>query len=178
MSNAGWARSVATVILPLLALTSISSAVPLAPGDIVVDAESSGDVYRVDPSSGAASLISTDGLLFNPNHLIIDQQGRILTAERGRGMLGGAGIVRIDPSSGMQSMLAPATSSTIPIALGFDQSGNIIVGNEANQLIRVDPQSGADFNHNINGDIRNSRCRRRPAGQDCRPRSRRSNHSV
>jgi hypothetical protein len=111
----------------------------LNPGSIIVATESSGNLYQVDPVSGAASLISSDGLLFNPNHLLIDSQGSLLTAERG-GAGHTAGIVRVNLASANQTLV---TAMTFPVALDFDHSGKLIVGNSAHQLVQVDPLTGS-----------------------------------
>ena len=141
MSINQWTRSVGTAIVQI-ALVSISTAAPLTPGDIVVASQSSGDIYKVNPSSGAASLITTDGLLFNPSHVIIDSQGHVFTAERG-GSLNNPGVVQVDPTTGMQTMLAPMTTTNRPQALAFDQNGSIVIGNAAKQLVRIDPHTGS-----------------------------------
>jgi len=112
------------------------------PGDIVVVTQSSGDLFRVNPVSGAVSEIPSDGELFNPMHVLLDAQGRILNAERS-----GHSIVRTDPASGSQIKLASGFLLTWPTSLAFEPSGNLVVGNSpqggSRQLIRVDPQTGS-----------------------------------
>ncbi len=101
----------APAIIALLVMLSadVARAVVLYPGGIVVASENGGKVYSVDPISGAATLISSDGLLYNPMHVILDSQGRILTAERS-----GPGIVRVDPRTGVQTEIAWGPCSVIP----------------------------------------------------------------
>jgi len=137
-----WTRWIGIAIVQFTALANLATAAPLNQGDIVVASQSSGDIYKVNPASGAPTLITTDGLLFNPSHVIIDTLGRVFTAERG-GSLNSPGVVQIDPTTGIQTMLSPATTSNRPQALTFDQNGNIVVGNAAKQLVRIDPHTGA-----------------------------------
>jgi hypothetical protein len=119
---------------------NFAGATLIAPGDIVVDAENGGKVYAVKPLSGAATLIASGGLLYNPNHIVFDSQGRILTAERGGNGSTTSGIVRLDPTTGNESLVAALTA---PVALAFDQSGALVVGNGAKQLVSVNPQNGS-----------------------------------
>lgn len=108
----------------------------LNPGDIVTCAQSSGILYRTDPSSGTTTVISSGGLLSNPFHLMIDSQGRILAAERSYG----PGIVRTD-ATGSQTSIASGPLFTFPTALAFDANQNLFVGNGID-VISVNMQTG------------------------------------
>ena len=114
-------------------------------GDIVVDAQNSGNLYAVNPISGATSLISSGGMLYNPFHLLVDPLGNIYTPERG-GLDASPGIVKTIPATGGQTMLASGPLLNFPVALAFDSSGNFIAGNSSsgvNTLVRVNSQTGS-----------------------------------
>lgn len=136
------ARNTLLMIALLTALSSTTIyAAPLRPGDIVVPFQSSGNLYKIDPSSGSATLISSGGALRSPMHVLIDAQGRILNADRN------GAIVRTDPGAGTQTVLASGSLLTYPTSLAFEPNGDLVVGNSPQlgspQLIRVDPNTGS-----------------------------------
>jgi 6-phosphogluconolactonase (cycloisomerase 2 family) len=116
-------------------------AVALNQGDIIVNTQNVGAVYKIDPVSGTKSVITSGDALASQSHLIFDDQGRILTAVRGGTS---RGIVRIDASTGTQTVIASGTLLNYPTSMAFDQSNNLIVGNcyQNNKLVRVDMQTG------------------------------------
>jgi hypothetical protein len=135
-----YARTVITSFA-LVAFSNFVVAAPLQLGDIVVSNQNSGNLYRVAPTSGTATLLTTDNLLFDPNHVIIDAQGRIITVERS--IQAGRAVVRFDPTTGVQSRIA--STAYTPTALAFDANNNLIIGNADDQLIRMDPVTGAQI---------------------------------
>jgi outer membrane protein assembly factor BamB len=129
----------ATFALSATFSADTAQAIALSPGDIVVGSQTGGQFYMINPTSGATTLISSGGIYSNPSHLLLDNQGQILTAER----TADPGIVRIDPITGNQTLIASGSLLNYPVALAFDQSNNLIVGNDnPNQLIRVNMQTG------------------------------------
>jgi outer membrane protein assembly factor BamB len=129
----------ATFVLLVTFSTDSVWAIALSPGDIVVGSQGNGQFYAINPASGATTLISSGGILGSPSHLLLDNQGRILTAER----TFSPGIVQIDPINGNQTLIASGPLLNYPVALAFDQSNNLIVGNSnQNQLVRVNMQTG------------------------------------
>jgi len=145
--------------IALLALCVLLGATPVTPargaalvsGDMVVASQTGGKVYVVKPSGGV-SLVSSGGLLNNPSHVIIDNQGIIFTAERTGGT--SPAIVRIDPATGGQTLVTSGQSLDVPVALAFDQSNNLVVGNRNEQLFRVNPQTGAQTAITVLGGVR------------------------
>ncbi len=116
----------------------------LKPGDIVTVKQSVGDLFKIDPVSGNATLISSGGLLHNPSHLVLDRGGDIFSAERSGTANGGPGIVRTNPANGKQSYFAEGPLLTRPGSLDFDSVGNLFVGDiNTNGIVRVDRTTGA-----------------------------------
>ncbi len=149
-----------------LALTTIPGGAAPAPaaslvaGDlIVVDSNGlagsgtapagSGKVIKVDPASGAQSVISSSGLLDYPWAVSIDAAGKILVLQRadtyGKATSKGS-IVKVDPATGTQTLLAYGGSFVNPAGLVIDSTGNIIVVDsgygETGGLIKVNPLTG------------------------------------
>jgi outer membrane protein assembly factor BamB len=145
MQRSVWYRGL--VILTFIVVYSnevarLSKATVLSSGEIFVDSESGGSIYAVNPTSGATTLISTGGLQFDPNHIVLSDQGQIFTAERTKRGTANPGIVRTDPVTGDQTLVASGPLLADPLALAFDQSSDLVVGNSADQLVRVNPQNG------------------------------------
>jgi hypothetical protein len=142
MSNKPGCGWIAAALVVQVALgRSTLAAAPLSPGEIVVAAQSGGDVYRVNPVTGSVSLITTGWMLNNPSHVLIDRQGRILTAERTSPEA--AGIIRIDPATGIQQGLVFGLD--YPVALAFDANQNLYVGalRPTNDIFHIDLGTGA-----------------------------------
>jgi hypothetical protein len=134
-----WLSFIATAIILLIGSQNANAASipPLTVGDIVVSQQSSGGIYKINPTSGAVSQITTGGLLFNPMHLVVDYSGQIYAAERG--YYGNTpGIIKIDPATGQQQMLA---TFGYPTAINFDLDRNLVVGS-GKTLTKVNPSNG------------------------------------
>jgi hypothetical protein len=146
MPRRPFASVILIAVLVHVGFASRAFAAALRPGDIVIATQSSGDLYVIDPKSGATSLLSSGGRLFNPSHVLIDEQGQILVAERS-GMT--PGIVRTDPATAQQELLASGLYLNYPVALTLDRSGDLIVGNHTfdaqtpGSLVHVDLPGGA-----------------------------------
>lgn len=118
-------------------LTNLSGPLMLEPLDF---ANSS-----LGPVLPSPQLISQGGFLFDPNHVLIDPLGRILTAERSTAT---PAIVRIDPTTGIQTRIASGSLLTRPVALAFDLNQNLVVANangngSNNRLVHVNMTTGA-----------------------------------
>lgn len=112
--------------LPSSELNPLNSVVSgLNPGDFVFVQQNSGRVSVVKPGNLQPQLIAGGDLLDNPNHVIIDSERRILTAERSST----PGIVRIDPVNGNETLIASGSLLTRPVALAFNGPNNLVVAN-------------------------------------------------
>ncbi len=113
-----------------ISFSSVSS--ELNPGDFVFVQQNSGRVSAVKPGNVQPQLLTQGGLLSNPNHVIIDAERRILTAERSST----PGIVRIDPVTGVQELIASGSLLTRPVALAFNGPDSLVVANSNGTLDR------------------------------------------
>lgn len=116
-------------------LTNLSAPLTLEPLDF---ANSS-----LGPSLPSPQLISQGGFLFDPNHILVDPLGRILTAER----TSTPSIVRIDPATGTQTRITSGSLLTRPVTLAFDQNQNLVVANDNGngtnrRLVQVNMNTG------------------------------------
>jgi hypothetical protein len=117
--------------------------VQLLYGDIVVATQSSGRLYKVDPTTGTTFLISSGGLLRDPSHILIDGAGGIWNAERSTARVG---VVRTNPTDGSQTLVAAGPLLPRPTAIAFGGSSSLVVGNSgvgvSHTLVRVDLLNG------------------------------------
>jgi sugar lactone lactonase YvrE len=134
--------------LALLGFGAPASAVELRAGDlVVVDAGRSSPtvqpprVLRVDPVSGAQTLISAGGLLVAPVAVALAGTGAIFVSDSGGGPNQGA-ILRIDPATGGQQVVEGSFGGLLGVARDR-ASGNLYAADAAEAtLFRVDPLSG------------------------------------
>jgi len=126
----------AAVVLFLTLSPSRSKALTLAPGDLVVVDQVTDVVVRVDPISGAQTLISDAGggydVAVAPNGTIWMSQGN--------------NLVQVDPDSGIQTVVASDINLSGGQATGISiaPNGDIIVGTfgGSSSVTRVDPVTG------------------------------------
>jgi hypothetical protein len=141
---------------------------PLSPGDIVVidslgGTDSRGALFRVDPSTGARTILSDFGdpsqgpinpldRGSRPHHvrLAISNLTDILVVDGLFGTNARGALFRVDPSTGVRTILSdfgdPSQGplGVLPGELATDHSGNILVIDSVGlQLFRVDPSTGA-----------------------------------
>ena len=123
---------------------------------------SGGAIFRVDPVTGAQTVISSGSPFFDPQGVVLDAAGQILVADQNsfvggsNGCGGGAGaIFRVDPATGTKTvittgMVIPTGRDFItPITLALDANGQILVADAhspscsgTGAVIRVDPATG------------------------------------
>jgi len=92
-----------------------------ADGGILV-ADGSGCVVRVDPASGAQSLVSSGQYLAQPVGIALDAHGNILIADSVARR-----VVEVDPVTGVQTVLSEAASLATPVSVAIDKTGAILV---------------------------------------------------
>ena len=113
----------------------------LLPGDIICadsgDALQRGLIVKIEPHSGAQTVIASAGHLRVPFGLAIDRKGHIIVSDSGR-------LIRIAPETGLQTIIADQNS---PGRLGFacglaaSHEGDILAAN-LREIVRVDPATG------------------------------------
>ncbi len=117
-----------------------------AGGNIIVGAGSK--LVRVDPSTGAQTLISSGGLLHQIEGLAIAADGSCIVGDLGAYPNYVPSIVKIEPISGTQSLISSGGGLRQPYALLLESQGTILVtrtasGSDPGAILRVDPITGA-----------------------------------
>jgi len=102
-----------------------------AAGDIVVasarsGARDAGVVVRVDPLTGAQTVISEGGSLGSLNAIAIDAAGNYWVAD------GFGSIIRVNSTTGAQSVVSSDGSLAIPLGIAFDAAGGIVTDSAPN----------------------------------------------
>ena len=87
-----------------------------------------GRIIRVDPATGAQSLVSQGGELVDPAGIAVAPDGTLFVVENvGVGPAQNPAVVRIDPASGAQSVLTRGGNLCYPFGIAIEPSGNLIV---------------------------------------------------
>jgi hypothetical protein len=87
-----------------------------------------GRIIRVDPATGAQSLVSQGGELVDPAGIAVAPDGTLFVVENvGVGPAQDPAVIRIDPASGAQSVLTRGDKLCYPFGIALEQSGNLIV---------------------------------------------------
>jgi streptogramin lyase len=110
---------------------------PLKVGDIVVTQQSSGSIYKVDPSTGIATLAMSNNSLTGLAQVILDSQNRALAATRST-----YGILRFNFATGVAESVASGPFLANPYSLAFDHAGDLIVGSGDDWLTRINLTTG------------------------------------
>ena len=139
-------RSLAVGILILSSLAvSSAAAVTLNPGDLIVAHQSLSEagIVRIDPLTGAQTVITSGRLLQEPRGIAIDGAGQIIVADQAVG--GNGAILRVDPMTGTQTVIAAGGTFIDPFGIAIDPAGQLIITDRSGGggLFRVDPLSGA-----------------------------------
>jgi Ca2+-binding RTX toxin-like protein len=155
-----WLALVLGALLTLLGAAPAQAAI--APGDVLVADATFAGLYRVDPTTGAATpfaantdpVNATSQLFASPTDVTVDPTGRILVADSAAD--GGPGaVIEVDPATGKQTLIS-ANSQPVNVGSAFFEgpsglevhpSGVILVvdrnafGFEGG-VIAVDPATG------------------------------------
>jgi len=153
MTTSRFARFIITMIVMLMAVpTGATAGVVLKLGDILVPEPGTASLIVVDATTGAKTVVATEGLLSPPHKTIsvaFAPDGDVIAVHRlGR-------LIRVNPATGVQSVLSQAGYFRDPWAIAIDKNtGAIYVAdsgydqdrpeiNEPGKIIRVNPASGA-----------------------------------
>lgn len=116
-----------------------------AQGRLLVVAQSG--LVRVDPSSGAQTLLSSGGILYSPKGVTVESNGAIIVTTLGTTGVPAA-VVRVDPDTGAQSVVSSGGLLVRPFRVTVDAAGDLIVSDSkgfggSGGVLRVDPVTGA-----------------------------------
>ncbi len=116
-------------------------------GDILVaDSEASGGsgaVIRIDPVTGAQTVVSSGGNFVDPTGVTLAPSGEIFVTDPNA--FGGPGaVIRVDPATGAQTVVSSGGHFSEPYGIALDAAGNILVADWGGPgaVIRVDPATG------------------------------------
>ena len=111
----------------------------LSANDVLVSDQGARAIILVRPPAGDQFALSTNGLLQNPQGVVVEPTGNLVVLDAA------SGLVRVDPVTGAQTLLTPATAfSTAPLgptSIAIEPNGTILVADGS--IVRVDPTSGA-----------------------------------
>ena len=114
-------------------------AVTLAGGDLIVTDAAGAAVYRLNPMTAAATVISSGGALVSPAGVALGADGQVLVADPGAGA-----VVQIDPASGAQTVVSSGGLLQAPVTVVVEPDGHILVGDTGvSAVFRIDPSTGA-----------------------------------
>ena len=128
-----------------------------ANGDIFVTdstiASGAGGVIRVDPITGAQTLVSSAGFFADPEGIAVAADGSLLIADQSAyneaGQINRAGVIRVDPLTGAQTLVSSGGLFTDPIGIAIAADGTLLVADQnafdgfVGAVFRVEPATGA-----------------------------------
>ena len=85
-----------------------------------------GAIVRVDPVTGAQSLVSAGGRLVDPAGLALAPDGTIFVVEN-VGLGGDPEVLRIDPATGAQSVVTSGDKLCYPFGIAIEPAGTLVV---------------------------------------------------
>lgn len=85
-----------------------------------------GRLIRVDPATGAQSLVAEGGGLVDPAGLTVAPDGSIFVIEN-VGADGNPAVIRIDPASGAQTVVTSGQQLCYPFGIALEPSGSLVV---------------------------------------------------
>lgn len=136
----------AVVVSSTLGAAPPAPAVVLKPGDILVTDSEAGAVIRVNPITGAQTVVSSGTYLISPAGIAIGPTGHLYVAQNAAVLGDLRAIIRIDPATGAQTIVSSGGILESLRSVAIDGAGRVLVaqGDSAvNGIIHVDPGTGA-----------------------------------
>lgn len=135
-----------TTVVAFLTTAIPSGAVTLNPGDILVADLNAfggpGGIFRVDPNTGAQTVVSSGGYFIGPAGIAIAANGDLLIANAGGGSSGPGSIIRVNPITGAQAIVSSGDNLANPVGLAIAANGDLFVVDGDGGIIRIDPSTG------------------------------------
>ena len=135
-----WSMGLGAALISGPAALSQTPGTQLNAGDIVYadsgDGISGGFVLKVDPASGAKTVVASGGFLRMPYGVVVDSNGQIMVSDSGR-------LIHIDPNTQIQTVIPDNSLGILgsPYGIDIDPSGEVLAAN-AQSVVRFDPASG------------------------------------
>jgi DNA-binding beta-propeller fold protein YncE len=98
--------------------------------------EKDGAVIRVDPLTGAQSLVSSGGEFFDPAGIAVGRDGQLWVVDNRAPDDDGA-VIRVDPRSGAQTLVAEGGRLDLPFGIAVERDGGLLVSNRVSPAVRV-----------------------------------------
>jgi Ca2+-binding RTX toxin-like protein len=136
---------IATLTMVATAFAAIGATSAIAkPGDIIVGDSGNAEVIRVNPKTGAKTVISDDTRFDSPNDTVFGRNGTIYVADY-QAFDGGGGVFAVNPKTGATSVVSDDPLFEQPDGIAMGPDGDLYVTDlqttNAN-LLRVDLPSG------------------------------------
>lgn len=137
------------ILAGLVATTVVlvaASAAEAAPGDILLTDQGAGNgpgvLYRIDPDSGALSVIHSGPPFSNPFDVEFED-GRIFVSDQTAGGFADGALFRIDPGRTTPTQITPSGVFFDPGQIAVESTGKILlIDSGRGVLFRVDPNTG------------------------------------
>jgi sugar lactone lactonase YvrE len=129
------------VAFALLGLSGPVAAAPLLAGDLIV-ASQAHTLYRVDPLTGAQTVLSTGGDFAVLAGVAVDAKGNIFVSDTEAFQDVHGAVFQVDPATGAQRTVASGGFIPGPHGLAVGPNGDILVTTGFG-IVRVDPITGA-----------------------------------
>jgi DNA-binding beta-propeller fold protein YncE len=100
------------------------------PGDIIVADRALNGVLKIDPITGAQTVISSGGFFTNLTGVAVSKNGDIYVCDQNAFAGGFGAIFRIDPRTGAQTTITSAGFFVHPQGLTVARNGDILVAND------------------------------------------------
>ena len=95
-------------------------------------------VIRVDPETGAETVVSQGGHFASPSGIARSNDGHLLVVDHGSDK-----VIHVDPASGDQHVIASRGELHAPVDIAQDAEGKILIADMVgDKLIRIDPKTG------------------------------------
>ncbi|MCJ7626030.1 MAG: NHL repeat-containing protein, partial [Anaerolineaceae bacterium] len=140
-------------VLATCCMTGAARAVTLEPGDLIVadfngafdgpvGSPLGGRIIKVDPDTGAQTIISSGNLLNGPYDVALDATGNIIVMDAFDQQ-----IIKVNPADGSQTVISEGGLFHTPHGIAIDAAGKIIVADVwyggTGGILKVDPVTGA-----------------------------------
>lgn len=132
-------------VLLVMFLTGCGSAVApavnrLDPGTLVVCSPLAPAVIAVDPQTGAQRILSSGGMLVNPEGATIGLDGSLYVVDPSAGTDAHGLVLRVDPTTGSQTIVCESASLVDPNGIVADTDGTLLVADP--DAFATPPQAG------------------------------------